>query len=91
MVGITAFEGLQRAGTGCGQTVLVHGGSGGVGHIALQLTEHFGAEVCATCSDDQQASVITGDGATPINCKSEAVADPVDKHTVCAAQTVTAD
>lgn len=69
----------------------MHGGSGAVGHVAMQLTKHFGAEVCATCSDDQQASVITGDGATPINDKSDAVADPVDKRTVCAAQTVTAD
>lgn len=37
LVGITAYEGLVRANTSGGQNVLVHGGSGGVGHIALQL------------------------------------------------------
>ncbi|HAA92052.1 MAG TPA: quinone oxidoreductase, partial [Rhodospirillaceae bacterium] len=30
LVGITAYEGLQRAGIGTGQKVLVHGGAGGV-------------------------------------------------------------
>ncbi|KAJ9460442.1 2-methylene-furan-3-one reductase [Diplonema papillatum] len=37
LVGITAFEGLQRAGTKKGQKLLVHGGVGGVGHVAVQL------------------------------------------------------
>ena len=41
-VGITAYEGLMRAGVKQGQKVLVHGGSGGVGHIALQIAKHFG-------------------------------------------------
>ena len=36
LVGITAYEGLTRAGTKAGQKVLVHGGSGGVGHLAIQ-------------------------------------------------------
>ncbi|KAB7519072.1 quinone oxidoreductase, partial [Flagellimonas olearia] len=34
LVGITAYEGLQRAGASAGQTLLVHGGTGGVGHVA---------------------------------------------------------
>ena len=37
LVGITAYEGLQRAGTQAGQKVLVHGGAGGVGHVSVQL------------------------------------------------------
>ena len=56
LVGITAFEGLKRAGVHAGQKVLVHGGSGGVGHVAVQLAKHFGAKVWSTCSDETRTS-----------------------------------
>ncbi|EEE47224.1 zinc-dependent alcohol dehydrogenase family protein [Roseibium alexandrii] len=81
LVGITAFEGLTRAGVKAGQKVLVHGGAGGVGHVAVQLAKHFGAEVYATGSKDQQLSVINGYGATAINYTSEPVADYVARYT----------
>ncbi len=81
LVGITAYEGLQRAGTHAGQRVLVHGGAGGVGHVAVQLARHLGAEVYATCSRAQQASVIEGYGATAIHYQTESVADYVAKYT----------
>ena len=54
LVGITAYEGLERAGVGPDQQVLVHGGSGGVGHIALQLARHMGAEVYSTGGGEPQ-------------------------------------
>ncbi|HEY5745577.1 MAG TPA: zinc-dependent alcohol dehydrogenase family protein [Chryseolinea sp.] len=48
---ITAWEGLvDRAKVRAGQKVLIHGGSGGVGHIAVQIAKAFGAEVFATGS-----------------------------------------
>ncbi|WP_013630196.1 zinc-dependent alcohol dehydrogenase family protein [Rubinisphaera brasiliensis] len=81
LVGITAYEGLLRAGIQKGQKVLVHGGSGGVGHVALQLARYFGAEVYSTGGGDKQLKLIEQLGATPINYKTEAVADYVEKHT----------
>lgn len=81
LVGITAFEGLTRAGVKPGQKVLVHGGAGGVGHVAVQLAKHFGAEVYATGSKDAQLSAINGYGATAINYMSEAVADYAARYT----------
>ena len=48
LVGITAFEGLKRAGVASGKTVLVRGGTGGVGHIAVQYAKSQGARVVAT-------------------------------------------
>lgn len=81
LVAITAYEGLIRANISAGQKVLVHGGSGGVGHIALQLAKHFGAEVYATGGGAKQEELIEKLGATAINYKTESVADYVEKHT----------
>ena len=81
LVGITAYEGLQRAGARAGQKVLVHGGAGGVGHVAVQLAKHFGADVYATGSGGKKMDVIEKYGATAIDYKTEKVADYVAKHT----------
>lgn len=81
LVGITAYEGLIRAGIKKGQKVLVHGGSGGVGHVALQLAKHFGAEVYSTGGGEKQMAIIEKLGATPINYKTEAVEDYVNQYT----------
>lgn len=81
LVGITAFEGLQRAGMRAGQKILVHGGTGGVGHVAVQLGKHCGADVYATCSSGEQAGIIEGYGATAINYLAEEVTDYVAQHT----------
>lgn len=81
LVGITAYEGLMRAGIQAGQKVLVHGGSGGVGHIALQLANYFGAEVYSTGGGEPQLELIEKLGATGINYKTETVKEYVDKYT----------
>ncbi len=81
LVGITAYEGLMRAGISKGQKVLVHGGSGGVGHIAVQLARHFGADVFSTGGGDKQLALIESLGATPINYKTESVEQYVATHT----------
>ena len=81
LVAITAYEGLTRAGIKQGQKVLVHGGSGGVGHVALQLAKHFGADVYSTGGGDRQLALIEQLGATGINYKTESVEQYVAKHT----------
>ena len=81
LVAITAYEGLTRAGIKQGQKVLVHGGSGGVGHVALQLAKHFGADVYSTGGGDKQLALIEQLGATGINYKTESVEQYVAKHT----------
>jgi NADPH2:quinone reductase len=51
LVGITAWEALfERGQVQAGETVLIHAGAGGVGHIALQLAKHRGARVLTTVS-----------------------------------------
>ena len=81
LVGITAYEGLDRAGAKAGQKVLVHGGTGGVGHVAVQLAKHYGAEVYATASGDKPFDILKGYGVTPIDYTTETVADYVQAHT----------
>ena len=81
LVGITAWEGLERAGVSAGQKVLIQGGAGGVGHIAVQLARHLGAEISATGTGAEQMSVIEGYGARPIDFKSEEIDAYVESHT----------
>ncbi|MEM1084131.1 MAG: zinc-dependent alcohol dehydrogenase family protein [Verrucomicrobiota bacterium] len=81
LVAITAYEGLKRAGIQAGHKVLVHGGSGGVGHVAIQLAKHFGAEVFSTGGGEPQLELIEALGATGINYKTESVEDYVGAHT----------
>lgn len=81
LVGITAFEGLKRAQVGKGQKVLVQGGAGGVGHVAVQLARHFGAEVYTTVGGPEQMAIIDSYGATAINYKQEQIADYVARYT----------
>lgn len=81
LVGITAYEGLVRAGVQKGQKVLVHGGAGGVGHIALQLAKYFGGEVYATGGALPQIQLIEELGATGLNYRTQSVADYVAEHT----------
>jgi len=56
LVLITAWEALfDRAGLVEGQTVLIHGGAGGVGHVAIQLAKSAGARVATTVSTPGKA------------------------------------
>jgi NADPH:quinone reductase-like Zn-dependent oxidoreductase len=55
LVALTAWQALvERADVQPGQRVLIHGGAGGVGSIAIQLAKHLGAEVATTASAGNQ-------------------------------------
>ncbi|GAA0262637.1 zinc-dependent alcohol dehydrogenase family protein [Actinomadura nitritigenes] len=81
LVVITAWEGLvDRAAVGAGQKVLVHGGAGGIGHVAVQISRARGAEVFATGAAES-LETIRGLGAVPIDYRSTTVEEYVDRHT----------
>ncbi|MFD4539135.1 zinc-binding dehydrogenase [Streptomyces bauhiniae] len=49
LVGVTSWEAMvERAGVQAGERVLVHGGAGGVGSVAIQVAKALGAEVITT-------------------------------------------
>jgi len=81
LVVITAWEGLvDRAGVRAGQRVLIHGGAGGIGQVAVQIAVARGAEVFATGSARSLAT-IRGLGATPIDYTTTPAVDYVAEHT----------
>ncbi|HEX4539126.1 MAG TPA: NADP-dependent oxidoreductase [Acidimicrobiales bacterium] len=55
LVGATAVHALQVTGVAAGDTVLIHGASGGVGLMTVQLAINLGAQVIATASDGHHA------------------------------------
>lgn len=64
LVLITAWEALHdRARIEPEQTVLIHGGAGGVGHVAVQLARLAGARVATTVSGPEKAEFVHGLGA----------------------------
>jgi NADPH:quinone reductase-like Zn-dependent oxidoreductase len=57
-VGLTAWQGLvDLGGVSEGDRVLVHGGGGGVGHVAVQIAKALGAHVIATASGSKRTFV----------------------------------
>ncbi|MGM4916059.1 zinc-dependent alcohol dehydrogenase family protein [Tardiphaga sp. 813_E8_N1_3] len=81
LVFITAWEGLvDRATIRTGQKLLVHGGAGGVGHMAIQIGRALGADAFATGAAKDEA-YIESLGARFIDYSSTSVADYVAAHT----------
>jgi NADPH2:quinone reductase len=83
LVSITAWESLfEKIQIKPNQKVLIHAGTGGVGHIAIQLAKWAGAQVYATVSCHEKASIAKSLGAIDtINYKEESVADYVKRLT----------
>jgi NADPH:quinone reductase-like Zn-dependent oxidoreductase len=58
VAGLTAWQGLaDLGGVTAGDRVLVHGGGGGVGHVAIQIAKALGAHVTATASGSKREFV----------------------------------
>lgn len=81
LIAITAWEGLEeRTQVRAGHKVLVIGGGGGVGHIAVQMAVAAGAEVYAV-DGGSKAEYISSIGATPIDYAVATVDDYVARYT----------
>ena len=83
LVLITAWEALfDRAGLHAGQTALIHGGAGGVGHVAIQLARQAEARVATTVSSPEKAEFAHGLGAEhAVNYRQEDVVAQVMEWT----------
>lgn len=73
LVLLTAWEALvERVNLQAGQTILIHGAAGGVGHIAVQLAHYFKARIAVTVSSEKKAGLALGlDAEKIINYKEQ--------------------
>ena len=66
LAGLTALQALvDHAAVRTGESVLVHGGAGGVGALTVQLAAQLGAEVTATVRSDTE-ELVRGFGASHV-------------------------
>lgn len=63
LVSLTAWQALQRCGAGPGAHVLIRGGAGGVGQVAIQLARTMGCEIWATSRDPAKLPLLNEFGA----------------------------
>jgi NADPH2:quinone reductase len=63
----TSYRALfQKAAAKAGETVLIHGASGGVGIGAVQWARHSGLKVIGTASSDEGRELVRGQGADAV-------------------------
>ncbi len=78
VVGQTAIQALQLAKVGPGTTVLIHGGAGGVGSLAIQIAHKAGAYVITTAQLEQQDALLRLGADRVINFTRERFEDAVE-------------
>lgn len=66
LAGLTAYQVLTRLGVSAGQSVLIHGGAGGVGSLGIQIAVALGASVIAT-SSEKNHGFLRSLGAEPVS------------------------
>lgn len=73
---------FDRAGLKAGETLLVHGGSSGIGSTAIQLAKAFGVTVITTAGSAEKVSFCETLGADlAINYKSQDYSEEVNRFT----------
>ncbi|MBB1419548.1 zinc-dependent alcohol dehydrogenase family protein [Pseudoalteromonas sp. SG44-1] len=82
LVSITSYEALvHKMNVKAGDNVLIHGATGGVGHIAVQLAKVLGANVTSTYSPANEALAKTVGADNLVDYTTEKVANYVAKYT----------
>jgi len=72
LAGMTALQALRdKCSLKPGQTILINGASGGVGHFAIQIAKIMGAKVMAVCSKEKHAFAHSLGADECIDYKSE--------------------
>ncbi|WP_132058367.1 NADPH:quinone reductase [Halorussus amylolyticus] len=78
LVGVTAWRALvDHAALEPAETCLVHGGSGGVGHIAVQIAEAAGARVITTADPEYHDDLAELGADAPLDYGRDDLADAV--------------
>lgn len=75
--GITAHRAVHVAGDVAGRTVLVQGGAGAVGSVAVQLAHRAGAYVIATCRAEHDVEAVHQAGANEVVIVNDSLVERV--------------
>jgi alcohol dehydrogenase len=83
LVGVSAWQALvEFMGLSNGQKILIHGGAGGIGSIAIQLAKNLGAHVATTVSSDDKQFVQKLGADEVIDYKTQTFEDIVHDYDV---------
>ncbi|WP_333846724.1 NADPH:quinone reductase [Phaeobacter italicus] len=75
--GLTAAHTVFSGGPVAGETVLVQGGAGTVGYLAVQLAKWGGARVIATCSPQDKSHVLAAGADAVLDYQASDLADQI--------------
>ncbi len=82
LVGGTAWEALLgRVALRVGESILIHGGAGGVGHVAIQIAKAIGAKVFTTAREEQFEFVRSVGADVVIDYEKEDYVDVIMRET----------
>lgn len=81
LVGVSAWQALvEHIGLSKGQKILIHGGAGGIGSIAIQLAKNLGANVATTVSTEDKQFVHELGANEVIDYKTQTFEDVVHDY-----------